>query len=305
MVTLLRRSESAPARSSLDRAVAEAGGEWTAEQDADADLLAAEATAKNARAVHVRGDLGWLAAAPGVEFVSAGGPPDVSALHSLHGLRGLTLLAWKGILDGSSWPRLEWLSASETPKSGGGLESVLPLPTLREIVVDNLPGDDLSGVGSAALESLKVRRSPRVTSLRGADRLTGLRVLQLDGLRNLESLDGLDALAGLEVLHLEALPHVTRLDEVARLPRLRYLDAIDLKTVESLAPLAGHPTLQYVMFPPTADLDPEPLRTIPDLKMVMAGYPRRWKDRLAGLPMREQFTEGDPVFDGWARLNPR
>lgn len=179
------------------------------------------------------------------------------------------------------------------------------LPTLREVAVDNLPAEDLTAVGSAGLESLKVRRGPRLTSLRGADRLTSLRVLQLDSLRNLKSLDGLEVLSVLEVLHLEALPHVTRLDHVAQLPRLRYLDLIDLKNVESLAPLAGHPTLAYVMFPPTSDMDPEPLRSIPNLKMVMAGCPRRWKASLAGLPVREDFGDDDPVFVEWARLNPR
>lgn len=104
------------------------------------------------------------------------------------------------------------------------------------------------------------------------------------------------------MLKLEGLRHVTTIDFVAALPRLRFLGIADLKNVESLRPLAGHPSLEYVQCGPPRDLDAQPLRELPRLRMVQGFNSLRWTAQLTGLPVSADFPEDHPVKVEWSRL---
>jgi len=136
------------------------------------------------------------------------------------------------------------------------------------------------------------------------ERASALLDLSLYALPALDSLRRLEALERLEVLHLDSLRLITSLEDVARLPSLRFLDVFDLKNVESLWPLAGHPTLEYIGFGCTADLDLEPLFTIPNLKLALTGK-YRWNRDLHDLPYWHDVPSDDPRRLEWNRLAVR
>ena len=286
--------------------MAAAGGLWLVEHSADREAVVAEARERGVRALTVDGDLSFVADLPDVEFLVARDPPDVTPALGLSKLRLLRFPGtWGGRLDAAAWPALEWFSATEIPKDGGGVETVFDHPALRELGLTRPRVADLEPITAPRLESLSIGQSRTVASLTGIEaHAEWLLDLSLWALPALESLRGLESLGQLEVLHLDGLRQITALDDVAKLPRLRFLDIFELKNLESLQPLAGHPTLEFVGFAKTADLDLEPLFTIPNLKLVNTGM-YRWNRDVHELPYLHDVPPDDPRRLEWNRLAVR
>jgi hypothetical protein len=288
------------------REMAAAGGLWLVDRATDRDAAAAEARERGLRALEVAGDLSFVEQLPELEFLVARDPPDVAPLHALSKLRLLSFPGtWGGRLDGAAWPALEWFSANEIPKDGGGVETLFAHPTARSLGLGRPRLADLDPIEAPKLESLSIAQTRTLGTLAGLEKhASTLLDLSLDALSALESLRGIEALERLEVLHLSGLRNVTSLEDVARLPRLRFLDVFDLKNVESLAPLAAHPTLEFVGFGRTKDLDLDALFTIPNLKLVNTGT-YRWNRDVHDLPYLHDVAPDDPRRREWNRLAAR
>lgn len=303
----LLRPINSPVESEANQVMAASGGLWAVPADADRGEVVSEVRERGLRALAVDGDVAFVEHLPNLEFLIASRPPSVEPVTALRRLRLLSFsAAWGGRLDGPSWPQLEWFTANEPPTDGGGIETVLSgSPTLRRVNIGRYRGKDFTIVDAPALESLEVSNSRSVERLDGLQSVArSLTALDLALLPNLRSLDGLQALTGLEVLKLGGLRHITTLDEVARLPRLRFLGIIDLKSVASLRPLESHPTLEYLAFGPTADLDLDPLFTIPNLKLVLTGE-HRWNRDIHSLPYWHDVPSDDARRVEWGRLTLR
>jgi hypothetical protein len=287
--------------------MAAAGGLWLVEYRADREAVVAEVRERGIRALEVFGDVSFLVKVPHVEFLVAHDPPDVAPIHELSKLRLLSFPGtWDGDLDGTTWPVLEWFGANEIPKRGGGVETLFAHPSLRSLGLGRPRIADLQAIAAPRLDSLSVGQTSTLSRLSGIERhASTLLDLSLDGLSSLQSLRGLHALDRLEVLHLGDLRRITSLDEVARLQVLRFLGIFHLKNVESLGPLAGHPTLEYIGFGKTADLDLEPLFTIPNLKLILTGRGYGWNRDVHHLPYLDDVPADDPRRLEWNELTVR
>jgi hypothetical protein len=292
-----------PRASPLGHAIADAGGLWMPHRGAEADAVVAAVRERGIRALEVHGDLSFVRELPDLEFLTAMDPPDVAPIHDLHRLRLLGFSGtWTHRLDGTAWPRLEWFDAVETPRGGGGLETVYGCPQLRSLGVGRFPDPDLTGVHASGIEDLSVGQSRSLTSLAGIERWADTLVrLTVDASPNLTSLEGIESLRRLEVLELAGLRQIRSLDAVATLPSLRFLDVSDLKDVESLGPLAGHPTLEHVSFGRTADLDVGPMFEIPNLKLAWWDRRIKWNRDVSELPHLIDVPADDPRQAEWAR----
>jgi hypothetical protein len=284
-----------------------AGGLWLAEDQSDRAAVVAEVRERGLRALEVVGDLSFVTALPDLEFLVARDPPDVAPIHALSNLRLLSFPGtWGGRVDAAAWPALERFAALEIPKDGGGVETVLGHPSLRSLDLGRARLVDLRPIRAPRLEALSLAQSRTLVSLAGIDGLAStLLDLTLSVLPALDSLQGLEALGRLEVLHLDGLRRITSLDLVAALPRLRFLDVMDLEGVETLRPLARHPSLEYLAFGPTADLDLEPLFTIPKLTLVLTGIRHGWNRDVHDLPYWHDVPADDPRRLEWNRLAVR
>jgi hypothetical protein len=286
------------------RAIDEVGGRWSVVgYPTPAEILAA-ARERDVRAITLAGEAVSVAAElPGLEFVTVTDPPDVAPLLGLRRLRALSVLAWRGRLDGAAWPQLEWFAASSTPRDGGGVESLYDHPRVRDLGLGGVRLHDLAPLTAPSLEVLRLGPSPTLTSLAGieqhADRL---RWVDLERMPKLASLAELASLPALEVLKLSGLKLVTSLEDVARIPGLRMLDIGDQRGIESLAPLAGHPTLEHVAFGRTVDLDLDPLQDIPRLRLVHHGHLSDWHGSRGDVPLLQDLPATDPRVQEWRRL---
>jgi hypothetical protein len=291
------------------RAMAEAGGLWAIPHWLSrwellrrrAELLA-EARERGVRALEDDTvDEALVEALPDLEFLRVAGIAEGRLIERLTGLRLLGLSAWNGPLDLGRLARLEWLAVGEPEP--GDLDSLLPgHPTLRHLRLGRYADVDLAGLERLRLAHLWLGNSRRLASLQGiaalAPTLTGLELWRLPALR---SLDGIDALTNLESLVLSSLRSVTTLEWVASLPNLRLLDVLELKSIESLAPLAGHGSLEYLAIPRTRDLDLEPLRSLPKLRVVLAA-PGRWRGDGEDLRQLSSRPRDDPEMRRMWRL---
>jgi hypothetical protein len=281
----------------------EVGGMWRAKPRATVDEIVAEVAHRGIKAMYFRGDVEVVPHLPQLEHVQAQDFDDITLFKGLPNLKSLFLTAWEGRLDADWWPDLERFGANEFPRGGGGVETVVRHPGLRALSLDGYPEESLQPIASTRLETLDLFRSRKLTALDPTDAVAAsVRYLSLDQAPKLESASGLGRFQNLEVLKLESLRHVTAIDFVAELPRLRFLGIADLKVVESLRPLAGHPSLEYVQCGPPQDLDAQPLRELPHLKMVQGFNSARWTEKLAGLPASRDFTDDHPVKVEWSRL---
>jgi hypothetical protein len=284
------------------RAMREAGGLWAALGRPDPAAIVGEVRARGIRALEVQhADLEFLRELPDLEFLFvASDPSDATPVMALPNLRFLSFTGtWAGSLDFGVFPRLEWFSAVETPKGGGGLETLFAgHDRLHELALGRYPWPDLSPLAGLALRRLTIWDSRSLASLDGLAALAPtLRGLDLERLPNLPSLDGIEVLADLEVLRLSLLRHVTELGFVAGLPKLRALHIFELKGVGSLRPLAGHPALECLTFGRIADLDLAPLETLPQLRLVHTGR-YRWNRDLDAFPNRLEMDSDDPAVAG-------
>jgi hypothetical protein len=256
-----------------------------------------QARAHGVRALHVAGkDLSFLPELPDLEHLSLGDAGDVTPAMSLPGLRSFSVVSWEsGQIDATVWPRLTRFAASEPPRGGGGVESVLAHPHVEVLALRRYAGQDVTAVTAPRLRELHLS-SPRLESLAGIDaHADTLELLALSRAPKLASLAGLGALRRLEVLALDGARQVTTLDEVASAPTLRLLDVGDQRGIESLAPLAGHPTLEFVLFQKTGDMSLAALAELPRLRAVVGYQSRAWDRDLADLPSLHSFAEDDPV----------
>ncbi len=296
MSLLVQRGELNPLSATHRREI-DVGGRWVAFGDPDPDALIGEIRARGVRSlVTFQRDLAFLRAVPQLEFlVVSSDPRDVSPIQALTNLRNLSFSAgWHGRLDLAALPRLESFSANETPRDGGGIDSLFAgHPVLDRLAVARSRFEDLRPFGRLRLRSLGL--SGGLTSLTGADALAPtLERLDLDGMPNLPSLDGIEQLARLEVVAINGLRHITTIDWAATLPRLRLLDVFEQKVVESLWPLADHPALEFVTFGRVNDLDLEPLARIPHLKLYLTGR-YRWNRDLTEFPYMHGLPADDPA----------
>lgn len=279
------------------------GGMWRPKPSAPVDEVVAEVTSRDIRAMCFRGDVEAVRRLPQLEHVQAQDFDDISPLARLPKLRSLFLTAWGGRLDADWWPDLERFGANEFPRGGGGVEAAVRHPGLRALSLDGYPEESLQAIASTGLETLDLFRSRRLTALDPPEAVAAsVRHLSLDGAPRLNSASGLERFQNLEVLKLEGLPHITAIDFVAELPRLRFLGIADLKNVQSLRPLEGHPSLEFVQCGPPKDLDAQPLRELPRLKMVQGFNSARWAEKLVGLPTARDFADEHPVNVELSRL---
>ena len=135
-----------------------AGGMWRATRDAAVDDVVAEVERRGIRAMYFRGDVEAARYLPHLEHVQAQDFDDVSPLAGLRSLRSLFLTAWGGRLDADWWPDLERFGANEFPRGGGGVETVLRCPGLRELSLDGYPEESLQPIASTRLETLSLFR---------------------------------------------------------------------------------------------------------------------------------------------------
>ena len=309
--------------------IAAAGGLWRVDSSTPRAEAVAEARELGIRALDVFGDVSFLSELPDLEFLTVHDPKDVAPIHVLSKLQALSFPgSWDGMIDGSAWPKLRRFSATEIPKDGGGVETLFAHRSVRSLGLTRPRLTDVRPIEAPRLESLGIGQTssfetlagieqhasrllrlslwwlPSLESLDGLASLERLEVLDLDGLRQVASLEGFESLERLEVLRLEGLRHITSLEPVAKLPRLRFLDIFDLKKVESLAPLNGHPTLEFIGFGKTADLDLDPLLTIPNLKLFNTGS-YRWNRDVHELPYLHDVPRDDPRRLEWSRLAVR
>lgn len=286
-----------PERSS-DRTMRAAGGLWFALNRTDPAEIVAEVRARGIRALEVQHrEIGFLAELPDLEYLVLNtAEPDAGVINALHRLRGLAFsYGWKGRLDFTHLPVLEWLQLTGADP-GRGIETLLAgHPVLRQLAIGKARASDLSAfVALPALERLEISNSRRLTSLAGADRVaTSLRQLVLAMLPGLASLDGISGISGLEYVAIESCVKVTDLAPLRDLPRLRVLNLMQPKGVASLRPLAGHPTLQYVSFGRVADGDLTPLRELPRLERINPGGYRYNLDP-GTFPLLDDLADDDP-----------
>jgi len=287
-----------PERSS-DVAAGAAGGLWFAFNDADSGEIVAEVRDRGVRALEVQHrDIGFLADLPDLEFLVFNNPePDAGVINSLSRLRSLGFsFGWKGRLDFTRLPGLEWLYIA-TADPDRGLETLLAgHATLRQLAIGRYPASDLGAVANLpALERLEIFNSRRFTSLAGANAVAGsLRQLVLALLPKLASLDGIADLRNLEYLAIESCSRVSDLAPLHDLPRLRFLNLMQPKGVASLRPLAGHPSLEYVSFGKVADGDLTPLRELPRLRRINpGGY--RYNIDPTEFPLLDGLPDDDPL----------
>ena len=191
-------------------------------------------------------------------------------------------------------PNLVSFAVNESPKDGGGLDSLFAgHPRLEALSLGRSRLADLRPLAGLHLRTLGL--SGGLTSLAGSEALaTKLDHLMLDSAPNLTSLDGIEALTSLGVISISGLRNIAALDWVAALPRLRMLDAFDQKLIDSLKPLAGHPSLEFVSFGRVKDLDLRPLTQLPRLRVVQTGN-YRWNLPLSDFPMLGSFARDDPT----------
>jgi hypothetical protein len=277
----------------------DAGGLWAALGRPDPAAIVAEVRQRGIRALEVQhADLGFLAELPELEFLYvASDPPDATPVMTLPNLRFLSFTGtWGGSLDFAAFPRLEWFSAVECPRAGGGLDTLFAgHDVLRDLGIGRYPWPDLAPLGALRLGRLAIWDSRALVALDGVAGLAPtLRGLDLERLPNLASVAGLEALADLEVLRLGLLRQITDLAFVRDLPNLRALHIFELEDVASLTPLAGHPALECLTFGRIRDLDLEPLGTLPRLRLVHTGR-YRWNRDLDAFPNRLEMEPDDPA----------
>ncbi len=287
----------------LQAAMIEAGGEWMVAPDADIDTVVAEARRNGVRALSVMGpDIGFVRDLPGLEFLRVGDCRDVSPALELPGLRSFSAVSWRGEVDGQAWPNLRWFGASEVPKDGGGIETVLRHDAVRSLWLGRFRGVDLTSVTAPDLVELHLGPAPALASLAGlechADRLE---VLDLYSLPALQTLQGLGAMRRLQVLGIGGVRHVTTLDDVAHAQALRFLKIDELKGLESLAPLSGHRSLEFLVLGRVRDKDLGPLHELPQLRLV-AGPPAGWKGDIHELPYMHDIPDDDDRQVEYTRL---
>lgn len=295
MAILVRRGEQTP-RSSFDQEEIAAGGQWVAFGMPDPDELVAEIRAKDVRSLHTyHRDLAFLREVPQLEFLTLSDPQDVAPVHDLPRLRSLSMSGtWGGRLDFTRMPNLRSFWALETPKDGGGIDTLRAgHPSLESLAIGRNRSEDLTPFAALRLRSLGI--SGGLRSLDGASALAETLVrLSLDSAPNLVSLAGIDQLQNLQVVQIDGLRHITTVEWAARLPNLRLLDVFDQKAVESLGPLRGHPSLEFITFGRVKDLDLEPLTQVPHLKLILTG-PYRWNRDLAEFPYMHNLPADHPA----------
>jgi len=293
---------------SAQRAMADAGGLWAIPHWSLSNWelmrrngeFIAEAQRRRVRALEVDTlDEALVEALPDLEFLRVAGIADGQLIERLERLRFLGLATWTGSLDFGRLPALEWLAVGES--EAGDLDTLEPgHPTLRNLIVGRYAFADLAPLARLRLVRLSLGDSRRLASLDGAgglaQTLTGLDLWRLPALG---VLDGIARLSGLEVVTLSSLRNVTTLHWASALPNLRLLDIRELKNVESLAPLAGHPSLEYVLFGRTRDMDLEPLRQIPNLR-ICSSPPGRWRGDGEDIPeLSRRAHDGADVVAMW------
>jgi hypothetical protein len=277
----------------------DAGGLWAALGRPDPAAIVAEVRQRGIRALEVQhADLGFLAELPELEFLYvASDPPDATPVMTLPNLRFLSFTGtWGGSLDFAAFPALEWFSAVECPRTGGGMETLLSgHDTVHDLGIGKYPWPDLAPLGALRLGRLAIWDSRALVALDGVAGLAPtLRGLDLERLPNLASLTGLEALADLAVLRLGLLRQITDLAFVRDLPNLRALHIFELEDVASLTPLAGHPALECLTFGRIRDLDLAPLETLPRLRLVHTGR-YRWNRDIDAFPNRLEMAPDDPA----------
>jgi hypothetical protein len=153
------------------REMAAAGGLWLVDESTDRAAAVAEVRERGLRALQVVGDLSFVAELPEIEFLVARDPPDVAPIHTLSKLRLLSFSGtWGGSLDGTAWPELRWFGAVETPKNGGGIETLFGHPSLRSLGLGRPRLADLGPIDAPRLESLDIGQTRTLVTLAGIEK---------------------------------------------------------------------------------------------------------------------------------------
>ena len=300
---LVQRGELNPLSGAHRREI-EAGGRWVAFGQPDPDELVAEVKARGVRSlVSFQSDLSFLRRVPQLQFlVVSSDPMDVAPIHALADLRSLSFTGtWGGRLDFRAFPKLESFAVIECPRDDGGLDTLFAgHPVLQTLGIGRYRHDDLASLGGLRLRSLAL--SGRLSSLTGAGALAPtLERLSLDAAPKLESLEGITQLSGLEIVEIDGLRNITTVEWAARLSRLRLLDVFGQAGIESLWPLADHPSLEFLAFGRVRDLDLDPLGRIPKLKVFLTGH-YRWNRPLSDFPYMNHLPSDDPARTAYYEL---
>jgi Leucine-rich repeat (LRR) protein len=170
---------------------------------------------------------------------------SAAPIHSLHGLRTLTVLTYcKSEIRFSAFPQLEECSLEWRPKAA----SLFECTTLRKLFVNGYKGKDVAPFAELVnLESLAIMNAP-VHKLHGLSALKRLRSLRLGGLRRLDSLAGIEGLTNLEELKVQTCRAIRSIEEVGSLSKLRKLELSNDGDIETLKPLDKLDCLEVVGF---------------------------------------------------------
>jgi hypothetical protein len=263
-------------------AIEAAGGLYVAPANASAGKLRHAVEAVGTRALELRtGDLTVLEGIH-LEYLFVAAPvTDVRPLEGLPALKGLSLESWRGDLDLSRLPALDWFGALEVKP--GQVEVLLSAghPRLTWLALGRYRNDDLTPLGRLpALTTLWVGETRTLATVDGVADLRQLRSLTLSRCVRLGTLSGVERSPSLQAVVVDSCPRVQALDPLADVAGLRLVQ-IESRNPPSLEPLIGHPRLEFAWLigggPPAAEVDA--LLGNPSLRLLVTRRATWLRDR--------------------------
>ena len=253
-------------------AVEAAGGLYIVATEADQEEARTAVASGRIRALEVQtAELGFLEGLP-LEYLTLNvTEPWIEAVNSLGRLRGLSADTWRGPLDFSRLPALEWFNVTEV--AHGQLERLAQTghERLRDVSIGRYRWDDLRPLaGLASLERLEIVDSRALRRLDGVEHLGCLRALELATCPRLDSLEGIARAGQLEGLVIRSCSRVDDLGPVANGGSVGAL-MLEMRKPPSLAPLVESAGLEAVWLVggtkrPTSEFDA--LRAMPTMTFI-------------------------------------
>lgn|SRR5579863_41733 len=231
------------------------------------------------------GGIGFLETLPFLTaFSIVGAIDDISPVHALHELRVLEIrTSARTAIDFSCFPDLADAVIDWTK----GSDSLFGCVSLRRLYLDRYRGGASAPfAGLVNLKSLSIVSSP-LQEVVALGELRNLTFLGLYYLSKLTSLRGIDRLTGLRRLDIQACRRLTSIAEVADLRQLQWLFLTDDGRIASLKPIVGLADLEFVIFCGTTiidDGDMSPLNTLPRLRSTAFMNRRHYSHRHEDFP---------------------
>jgi len=193
-------------------------------------------------------DITFLRELPFLERLDlwAVGLRDLTPLYELSKLRKLSLDGLSKKVDFTKLPSLEDLHISHWKERIYG--TLFSCKVLRNVAITGFPGRNLSRFASVSqLENLALSFA-KIDSLQGAAELAKLVRLSFGSVNCLQTLRGLEGCRGLKLMWVEGAKQLREIGSLSSLSHLRTLNLTDCPLLESLRPITGLPELEAVWF---------------------------------------------------------